>query len=81
MENRKFCPKCGTPNKLNDAYCIKCGYSFNPTVRKKKSFNKIILLIVLIIAGWVIYRVVSKQPIIPEGITNIFQNTTINSSE
>ncbi|MFA5071371.1 MAG: zinc ribbon domain-containing protein [Candidatus Pacearchaeota archaeon] len=73
--NTKFCPRCGTANKLTDAYCIKCGYAFR---RRKSSFTTIILLIILLIAGWIAFRLFTNQSIIPTQIVNLFQNSTSN---
>ena len=69
----KYCPRCGTPNNLNDAYCIKCGYAFRHA--KKSNFGVILLII-----GWTAYRTFTGQPIIPEGITNLFQNSSFNAT-
>ena len=75
----KYCPRCGTANSFTDSYCIKCGYAF---VQKKRKNNikKILILITILLLGWITYRTFTSQPIIPSGILNLFQNTSLNSA-
>jgi len=75
----KFCPRCGTQNSLTDSYCIKCGYAFIHK-KNKNNLKKILILIGLLIIGWIIYAFITKQPIIPRGIINFFQNSSFNST-
>ncbi|MCK9569194.1 hypothetical protein M0R72_09665 [Candidatus Pacearchaeota archaeon] len=74
--NTKFCPRCRTINKLSDAYCLKCGYAFRRA--RKNSLITIIFVIILLIIGWIAFRTFTNQPIIPAGLSNIFQNSTLN---
>jgi predicted nucleic acid-binding Zn ribbon protein len=73
--NTKFCPRCGTANPLSNVYCIKCGYAFR---RARKKINPIILLIIILVAGWIVFRLFTNQPIIPTQIVNLLQNSTSN---
>jgi ribosomal protein L40E len=74
----KFCPRCGTQNSLTDSYCIKCGYSFRRA--KKSNLKTIIFIIILLVIGWIAFRTLTNQPIIPAGLSNIFQNSSYNST-
>jgi predicted nucleic acid-binding Zn ribbon protein len=71
----KFCPRCGTPNNLADAYCIKCGYSFRKR-GKKVGLIQILVVILLVIAGWVGLRIFLKKPIIPTEFVELIKNMT-----
>ena len=65
MKNKvKFCPRCGTPNNLVDAYCIKCGYNFKKR-RKKSSFAQLLVIILIMLAAWAGLRIYLGKPIIP----------------
>jgi hypothetical protein len=75
----KFCPRCGTPNNLVDAYCIKCGYSFRRR-RRKSGFGRILILILIIIAAWVGLRLFLGKPIIPTEFIEIIKNMTSNKT-
>jgi ribosomal protein L40E len=77
--NQKFCPKCGTANRITDSYCLRCGYAFLRR-KKKENLRKIIILLILLIGGWIIYSTITKQPIIPPGILNLFQNQSYNTT-
>jgi predicted nucleic acid-binding Zn ribbon protein len=77
MKNKvKFCPRCGTPNNLVDAYCIKCGYNFKKR-RKKSGFMQILVVILLIAAAWVGLRLFLKKPIIPTEFIDLVKNMTL----
>jgi predicted nucleic acid-binding Zn ribbon protein len=72
--NVKFCPRCGTPNNIGDAYCIKCGYSFK---RRKTSGSKTFLIvIILLIIAWIALRIFLKKPIIPTELIDLVKNMT-----
>ncbi len=78
---RKYCPRCGTPARFTDSYCIKCGYRFNMKKNKKPLNLKTIIIGIIIVAGlWVVFRLLAKKPIIPEVLSNLtksfFQNKT-----
>jgi predicted nucleic acid-binding Zn ribbon protein len=75
LKGRKFCPKCGTANNATDAYCMKCGYSFRKS-GKKSSFKTLFILIVILILGWIAYRIFTGQPIVPANLLNLFKNMT-----
>jgi uncharacterized paraquat-inducible protein A len=74
--NKKFCPRCGTPNEIRDAYCIRCGFAFKARARKS-GLNPIITIIILLIIAWVFYRTVTKQDLIPSELTSFFKNLTL----
>ncbi|MEK6792284.1 MAG: DUF2116 family Zn-ribbon domain-containing protein [Nanoarchaeota archaeon] len=51
--DHKFCPACGLKLKIEDTFCVKCGYSFAERVKKKSKINKvntIIFLTILVVA-------------------------------
>jgi uncharacterized membrane protein YvbJ len=73
----KFCPKCGTQNSINDAYCIKCGFNFSRKAKKQNS-NVILLVLILAIGAWIFLRIYLKKPIIPQEAIN-FVKTTIQA--
>ena len=70
-KTKKFCPTCGTQNNIQDAFCIKCGYSF---FKKKKKIDLKSLVIVLIVlaALWIALRLSLNRPIIPTGLFDLF---------
>jgi len=65
----KFCPRCGTPLNLIDAYCIKCGYSF---IKKSKKLNlgQILAILFFLAMAWIGIRLLLNRPIIPQEIGN-----------
>jgi hypothetical protein len=75
VKKRKFCPKCGAPNNITDAYCIKCGYSFRRG-GKKSSSKTIIILIILLAIGWTAYRIFTGKPVIPQNLIDLAKNMT-----
>lgn len=76
--NVKFCPRCGAQNHATDAFCIRCGYNFSR--RRKTNMGAIILVIILLIAGWIALRTFLKLPIIPteamDWVKNLMGNKT-----
>lgn len=72
-KKRKYCPKCGKELKQEDKYCISCGYSFG---KRKKSINwrNVIIAIIIIIAAYLLMRILSGNPIVPQSIWDIFSN-------
>jgi predicted nucleic acid-binding Zn ribbon protein len=62
----KFCPKCGKKLKPDDKYCIGCGYSFEKRKKKKSSSFLIIITIIVFIILWIIIRLITKKPIMPD---------------
>jgi predicted nucleic acid-binding Zn ribbon protein len=76
MKNKvKFCPRCGTPNNIADAYCIKCGYNFKKR-RKKSSFMQLLIIILIMAAVWAGLRVFLGKPIIPTEFIELVKNMT-----
>jgi len=65
----KFCPRCGSQNNFADRFCIRCRYDFSR--RRKTNLGSIILVLILLIAGWVALRTFLKLPIIPESAMEI----------
>jgi predicted amidophosphoribosyltransferase len=78
LNNGKFCPKCGAQINLNDTYCTRCGYSFRGRRigGKKSSLKTIIIAVVILAIIWAVIRTLTKQPIIPAGLLNLFQNVS-----
>jgi len=53
VQDHKFCPACGLKLKIEDTFCVKCGYSFAERVKKKSKINKtntIIFITILVVA-------------------------------
>ncbi|VVB83433.1 Uncharacterised protein [uncultured archaeon] len=75
----KFCPRCGTQNNVGDAYCIKCGYGFKGR-KKKSSLKSILILIIILAAGWIILRTFLKKPIIPTELIDIIKNMSASKA-
>ncbi len=71
----KYCPKCGAKLKQKDQYCTACGYSFK---KRKKELNirNLIILIIIIIVAWLLIRLISGNPLIPQPLLDIFTNNT-----
>jgi predicted nucleic acid-binding Zn ribbon protein len=72
----KYCPQCGAELKDEDKFCTKCSYSFEKR-KKKINLKSLIVAVIIIILFWIFLRVITKQPIIPQQITNIFTNRTV----
>jgi uncharacterized membrane protein YvbJ len=72
--NKKFCPKCGTTNEIDDAYCIKCGYNFKK--RNKSKINPIIIILIILIVAWIFWRTFSNKSLIPTEIIDLVKNIT-----
>jgi ribosomal protein L40E len=70
----KFCPKCGATNSAKRTHCRKCGYPHLHTKRKKSNFKMILLIILLLILGWIAFRLFTNQQIIPEEIISTLKN-------
>ena len=79
INNRKFCPRCGTANNISDRFCMRCGYDFRRGARKGGSKTILILLVVLLI-GWVVYRISTGKPVIPTELLNLVKNMSSNMS-
>jgi predicted nucleic acid-binding Zn ribbon protein len=73
----KFCPVCGTQLLIDDTYCTHCGYSFDKRRKKKKGikWGRIILLLLLLLLVYVGISYANNQPIIPESIINLLNNS------
>ena len=79
--NKKFCPRCGALIHVGDTYCIRCGYSFRGRARRMKTSPRTIIIAVAVLLGiWVVVRILTKQPIIPEGVVDFFKNITSNKT-
>ena len=68
---KKYCPKCGKPVKPKDKYCMSCGYSFEK--RKGTNLTKIIAVIIVFLALWIIIRIIVGKSIIPQPIIDLFK--------
>lgn len=77
--NGKFCPRCGTQNNFNDAFCIRCGHNIGRQQKGKKK-NSLLIIILVIIACWIGLRVFLKKPIIPQELIDIIKNFTANKT-
>jgi predicted nucleic acid-binding Zn ribbon protein len=79
QRNKKFCPRCGALIHVGDTYCIRCGYSFRRRGRGT-NLRTIIIAVGVLLGIWVVVRILTKQPIIPTGIINLFKNMTSNKT-
>jgi predicted nucleic acid-binding Zn ribbon protein len=75
MSSKKFCPRCGTANNASDAYCVKCRYDFRRK-GKNSSLKTIIILLIVLLVAWIIYRIFTGKPIIPTGLLDLIKNMT-----
>lgn len=75
QKNTKFCPRCGAQLNGIDSYCIRCGYSFRKR-GKKVGLMQILIVILLVVAGWVGLRMFLKKPIIPTEFIELIKNMT-----
>jgi len=81
QRNKKFCPRCGALIHAGDTYCIRCGYSFRVRARRIKTNPRTIFIAVGVLLGiWIVVRILTKQPIIPEGVVDFFKNITSNKT-
>ena len=77
--NIKYCSKCGATNNINSLYCSSCGESFsNDTSKKKKSFEKIIPII--IVALFALVLVFNEISVSKQNKEIDFYNTCIDAS-
>jgi ribosomal protein L40E len=76
---KKFCPRCGAQNNINDAYCIRCGYSFRG--KKKSSSKTILILIIIFLIAWILLRIYLNKSIIPTELIDIIKNITSNKTK
>jgi hypothetical protein len=64
----KFCPVCGIKLKLNDTFCLQCGYSFAARAEKDKKgvkWRNMVIVLILLLAGYIGLRYANGQPLIP----------------
>ena len=69
----KFCPVCGTRLQLQDAFCLKCGYSFVTRVekgKKKVNLKNTAIIIAILILAYLGLRYAGGQTIIPRSFTD-----------
>ena len=81
-KNQKFCPKCGTQAHAQDTYCTNCGYSFETRGKKQKrgvKWRRIILILIIILGAYIIYRYTNNQDIFPSSIADIFNISSNNA--
>ena len=73
----KFCPVCGMQLKIDDSFCIKCGYSFQN--RKKKSrgikWKNIMIVLIVLLLIYIGIRYSNNEPILPQFLKDIFNFT------
>jgi len=80
QRNKKYCPRCGALIHAGDAYCIRCGYSFRVGTKSKLNLRTVIIVIVILLACWIGVRLITKQPIIPAGIADLFRGVGSNKT-
>jgi predicted nucleic acid-binding Zn ribbon protein len=63
----KYCPICGSPSKISNAYCIRCGHSFNKSNinRKKTNRKNLMAIIILIVIAYFGLRYATGQALMP----------------
>ncbi len=70
----KFCPACGIKLRLEDTFCLKCGYSFAARAEKNKNekvnLRNVIIVIVILITGYFGLRYVNGQSIWPRSLAD-----------
>jgi len=79
LEN-KFCPVCGAQVKMNDAFCIRCGYSFIKRKEKQRhgiKWSRLIFFLIIIAAIYLGIRYYNGQPIIPSSIADALNFTKV----
>ena len=77
-QQHKFCPVCGTQLRIDDAFCLKCGYSFtarNKRISRRLNWKNLILLLIVLIAAYVGLRYTNGQPLIPTSFYDAFNFT------
>ncbi len=78
----KYCPKCGKATDINDDYCTRCGYSFRGKQHKKIGLKKILLGALVVLAIWIVLRIVLKKPVVPDWLNILIKNLkSTNSSK
>lgn len=67
QQDHKFCPSCGAKLKIEDTFCLKCGYSFKERAEKNKKSKKrnVLIVIILIIIAYFGLRYTNGQTWIP----------------
>ena len=65
--DHKFCPACGLKLKIEDTFCVKCGYSFAERVKKKSKINKVntIIFLTILVVEYFGLRYANGQTWIP----------------
>ncbi len=66
----KFCPVCGAQLLAHDAYCTRCGYSFEHRHKKAKNkqikWKNIIIFLIIALVIYLTIRYFSGEPLIPD---------------
>jgi predicted nucleic acid-binding Zn ribbon protein len=89
-KNIKYCPQCGTPNEVQNRYCIRCGYEFYKK-KNKLGLKQILIIIITLTILWCAVRIILNKPIIPDLLKellnikefpklNILENTSKNNT-
>ena len=78
---KKYCPRCGALIHAGDAYCIRCGYSFRVRSKGKLNLRTIVIAVGVLLIFWIGMRLITKQPIIPTGIADIFKGIGSNKTK
>jgi predicted nucleic acid-binding Zn ribbon protein len=73
-QKHKFCPVCGIELKVEDGFCLKCGYSFHERSKKSKSrgikWRNVIIVLIILALIYVGIQYSTGQPIIPSFVTD-----------
>lgn len=69
-QEHKFCPVCGTPLRTSDAYCIRCGYSFQARHKGTKGikWRNVGIIVLLLIVAYFGLRYANDLTIFPRSL-------------
>lgn len=79
----KFCPVCGTQLGVEDSFCIRCGYSFQQRVKKRRGvkWKNLVFIAIILVLVYLGIRYMNGEPLLPTSIGDLFGFNSTNVSK